>query len=429
MIVFVHGIGDHCPGYALDTRLGWFSSDVVKAVGLTPVSPEKTDRLDIPDFDNNDWKSTLVLQRKRYTVDVADHQKRVDAVEITWSGLDRWLKDNQLGYDISKVRLPSLPPEQLKRGDEILDCVEPVGGKFSQRRVRVNEALKDGLLDRNLADAVIYAGSYGPAIEHGVADAMCRILKEDWSPDREKTPCDWATIPVDNTTQVMFVTHSLGSRIVYDTMLELYGKQMRPGGAVFPPGVVDAARPAMHRMLQNTTAIYMMANQLPLLGLADARPEMTSEDGSARLLKLASAIRVASAQSQSSAEARMQSLEKQRQDLTSAMEKQPDPLIGLAWARKDAMKYTPVSVGTLDIVAFSDANDLLSYSLPDLYGSELGDADVRVTNVFVHNAVRWFWLLENPVKAHGGYMTNNDVWRAIACGASNEVRPSCDKGH
>ena len=427
VIIFVHGIGDHCPGYAIDRRLGWFSSDVVKTLGLKAVAAGKTDRLVVPDFDNGDEDSTLVLQRDRYTV--GDDQKQVEAIEITWSGLDRWLKDNQLGYDLSTRRQPSPPPEKLKRGDEILDCVKPVGGEFSQWRVPVNRVLKDGLLDRNLADAVIYAGSYGPVIERGVADAMCRILKEeDWSGARATESCNWTTVPVDKTTRFLFVTHSLGSRIVYDTVLELRGTQMRPDSVVFKPSIVAAAAPAIDLLLRNTTAIYMMANQLPMLGLADARPETKSANGGMPARGMLSAPLITSAQEQPLAETPAEHLNAQGSAWIEATKGKSDPFVAFALARGEAISREFVANSpTLDIIAFSDPNDLLSYSLPDWYGRSAGLANVRVTNVFVKNSIRWFWLFENPAKAHSGYMTNDDVWKAIACGASSGMRPSCEQ--
>jgi len=466
VILLLHGIGDHCPGYGLDPRLGWFSTEVVSALNLTKVGLT-TDKITIPDFDSNDTESTLIVQRDRYTAPAAHGTKVVDVVEITWSGLDRWLKDTQLGYDISDVRKPSKPASQLRPGDEILDCVAPIGGNFKQPRVAINAAFKNGLLDRNLADAVVYAGSYGPKIEREVGDALCRVLKDDWRSESTTEQCKWTSVSKSFTTQLMFVTHSLGSRIAYDTILDLYGSHMRPGVDVFPQQTVTDAHPAIQQLLANTTAIYMMANQLPLLGLADAKPSQKSADGDVRLslppqISAARALAVAKQTELSNKilgvqgaldptpagvsdkftrgsiedkaaqlrEIRTAAWHDERIELQKAMTAQPDALLAFKIARGDALSDGPNPIaGPLDIVAFSDPNDLLSYSLPDWYAGPTGGAEIRIHNVFVHNATRWLWLFENPSAAHSNYMVNKDVWRSIACGFDPQKGPSCDPEH
>ncbi len=209
--------------YALHRRVGWFSAGVTTNLGLAPPK-HSLESVDIPDFETRDPVSHLVMQRLQYTYPDGSHP--VDAVEITWSGLTRWLKDKQLAFDLSDPTTKSGPADTLRPGQDIRDCVDVVGGGYDQPRVWVNKVLKDGLMDRSLSDVVIYVGSYGPKIEREIADALCRTFREDWSPVRKSpdgTPvrCLWpgdASVPYND---VVFITHSLGSRVVYDTMLEL----------------------------------------------------------------------------------------------------------------------------------------------------------------------------------------------------------------
>jgi hypothetical protein len=157
--------------------------------------------------------------------------------------------------------------------------------------------------------------------------------------------------------------------------------------------------------MDNATSMYMMANQLPLLGLAAAKPTQSSADDPVRLLKIFESSRTQSIQFDRS---------ENLAALTYASEStlaRSDPLFKLASLRSAAAK-------PLDIVAFDDANDLLSYSLPNWYAGLAGLATVSVTNVYVRNAIRWFGLVENPAAAHTGYMTNDAVWKTIACGAT-----------
>ena len=438
VILFLHGMGDACPGYAIDEKLGWLSIDVEKSLHIQRSSPNSDphkadDTLTIPDFDTSDPKSTLVVQRNRYTS--TDTGKEVDAVEVTWSGLDRWLKDNQLGYDISTRRLPSKPPDQLNRGDSILNCVDAVGGGYDQSRVPVNRFFKDGLMDRNLADVVVYVGSYGPKIIREFADAICRVVKDDPLNGQATERCDWSKAPSTFSTHFMFVTHSLGSRIVYDTLLELSGKHTRPDTLVLEPDGLAKGGAAIRTLMSNTKAIYMMANQLPMLGLAYASPKLTSSEGPIRLEEISrqASSRTVPTEAATSLQPSSATAAKRRQAkrlaISSANEHYDDPILSLATRRADTVSQAiPLSTPPrLDIVAFSDANDLLSYSLPEWY-NDLADATgVYVTNVFVHNGIRWLWLLENPQTAHLGYITNQrEVWKVIACGATKNLKPSCE---
>ena len=56
------------------------------------------------------------------------------------------------------------------------------------------------------------------------------------------------------------------------------------------------------------------------------------------------------------------------------------------------------------IVAWSDPSDLLTWSVPNL-----GPEATKVKNEDVKNAWHWFWLIENPSKAHTTYDQNKRV--------------------
>ncbi len=414
LIVFVHGMGDHCPGYALHRRVGWFSAGVTTNLGLAPPK-HSLESVDIPDFETRDPVSHLVMQRLQYTYPDGSHP--VDAVEITWSGLTRWLKDKQLAFDLSDPTTKSGPADTLRPGQDIRDCVDVVGGGYDQPRVWVNKVLKDGLMDRSLSDVVIYVGSYGPKIEREIADALCRTFREDWSPVRKSpdgTPvrCLWpgdASVPYND---VVFITHSLGSRVVYDTMLELANVRMRPDSQVFSVETISAAKPTITQVLNNKLAIYMMANQLPMLGLSATKPSQSSADDPARLLQIAE-FRESDAKTRAPGASSAFSLAGQSSLARS------DPLFQLPFVRR-------ADAEALDIVAFNDANDLLSYSLPDWYSGLAGVTNIDVTNVYVHNATRWFGIVENPAAAHTKYVNNPAVWKAIACGVVAESAQHCN---
>ena len=73
----------------------------------------------------------------------------------------------------------------------------------------------------------------------------------------------------------------------------------------------------------------------------------------------------------------------------------------------------------LTLVAFSDPNDALSYTLP---AQRYADENVTVFNILISNAPTWLGLLERPDRAHLDYLTNPDVGRLVACGVPASAR-------
>jgi hypothetical protein len=167
---------------------------------------------------------------------------------------------------------------------------------------------------------------------------------------------------------LLVLSSSLGSKILFDTLLRM-----------------DAgAQQAIDRI----GYLVMAANQLPLLSLADQQlPDGAAGMGAAAAAAVAAAPPVDS--------------------LHALLRKRRAP----AAPRSEARKLT--------LVAFSDPNDLLTYTLERERYEGLG---VNVVNVLVSNAPTWFGLLERPDHAHGNYLLNPDVARMVACGQPHSAR-------
>jgi hypothetical protein len=73
----------------------------------------------------------------------------------------------------------------------------------------------------------------------------------------------------------------------------------------------------------------------------------------------------------------------------------------------------------MDVIAFSDSNDLLTWKVPEVYAE--ANPNLRFTNVYVHNSMDIFWLLENPSTAHTGYFINPTVRKVMVCGGSHDA--------
>ena len=162
----------------------------------------------------------------------------------------------------------------------------------------------------------------------------------------------------DNVPLVV-IAHSMGSKIMFDTLLRM--TQEAPG---------SHAALAAQRTMARMRILVMAANQIPLLSLA----EQTIEGATARTA-------------------------------------QPDSLQLLLQQRGgEDRRRTMVP---LTLVAFSDPNDPLSYTLPpERYAGQ----GVAVYNILVSNAPTWLGLLERPDYAHLDYLKNPEVGRLVACG-------------
>ncbi|MFJ1258758.1 hypothetical protein [Cupriavidus sp. CuC1] len=363
---------------------------------------------------------TVVKQTYLYRLPSTETDVTIDAIEITWSPLTQWIKTTQLRYD-----------DNGDFKDDSLPCLESKDNPFrsAPSRALLNGYVKEHVFDRSLADAALYMGSYGTVLQRGVADALCHALT-DQSTDMT---CVWPPPSDNDRTRYIFLTHSLGSRIIYDTLLGLQGHASSPSGNVFTDDEWGGSRPFVQRMMANTPVVYMMANQLALLGLANEHPLVISQDGPqpyARRfdmpwLKVPEGVFVELPKGQGESD-----------DLSMATCTNPLKAFGQARAvAQEVLRQTgEVKAGaspaqSLTVVAFNDTNDLLSWAIPEWYVRKIpGDPcmpDIKVTNVFVNNATRWLGLLEDPAAAHTGYFQNARVWDVIRCGADQGVLLSC----
>ena len=247
---------------------------------------------------------------------------------MIWSPLTAGLK-RQLDFD---------------RTGAATDCA--VNAECRPRRARFNGMLKDGLLNDCLSDAIIYQGDSRETIRQKMVEALD------------------ATFARQGAGPLILVTESLGSKITFDAL-----NAMLEGKAA--ASQVQAARLAASRLVQ----VFMVANQLPILGLAD---QVALDRKTAGLLPAA------------------------------------DPLQRFLALRQAFPRSADRRFSALTVVALTDPNDLLSYRLlPSRYATPV----VQVADVLVSNRPTYFGLLENPVTAHTAYFSNPDVGVIIACGS------------
>lgn len=227
---------------------------------------------------------------------------------------------------------------------------------FPHARASLNAKVKDRLLDDCLPDALIYQGAGREQIQMQMREAVLA-----------------ATAGADPDTPLVVISASLGSKILFDTLVRMMDE----------PADSRAAQVAA-RNVQRMAWLIMAANQIPLLQMAE-QPIA------------AEAVGVPGGK-----DARQTSMQAAPPDsLQRLLEKRRPPAT-------DRRTMVP-----LTLVAFSDPNDVLSYTLlPERYQGEVAG----VFNVLVSNAPTYFGLLEDPVRAHQDYLSNSDVGSLIACG-------------
>ncbi|WP_338767111.1 hypothetical protein [Massilia sp. METH4] len=220
---------------------------------------------------------------------------------------------------------------------------------FTPVRARLNAKVKDWLLDDCLPDALVYEGAAREQIQLRMRDAILA-----------------ATEGGDTDAPLVVISESLGSKILYDTLLRMLDE----------PAPSRAAQVAA-RELQRTAWLIMAANQIPLLQMAE------------QPLAPASAAP------------------------TVMQAPPPDSLQRLLQKRRAPVADRRGAAAPLTLVAFSDPSDVLTHTLPPERYREDG---TTVFNVLVSNAPTYFGLLQDPVRGHLDYLSNPDVGSLISCG-------------
>lgn len=207
-------------------------------------------------------------------------------------------------------------------------------------RATANRLLKDSIMDDCLSDALIYQGHSRDQINERMQMALMRIA-------------------TDPTTPIVLVTDSLGSKVTFDAIDKMIS-DTHPARSVAGEGLRD-----------RITHVFMRANQIPILRLADLDLEgnpSTSVDG---------------------------------RNAYAA-----DPISAVF-----AQRVRKISDRKPFVVAFSDPNDLLSYGIPTDFAK-----GCTLVNVCVSNQNTYFGFVERPDTAHTTYSSTRAVRQLMSCG-------------
>jgi hypothetical protein len=225
---------------------------------------------------------------------------------------------------------------------------------------------------------MIYLGEKQEDIQKSVGQSYCWMISYDWDgfPSNVHEACMISTpeaLSNAGKDEYVFISHSLGSRITIDALQRIAGLiSNKKFQERFPQAVK-----LQHAIQDRVVTIFMLSNQLPLLQLGRSLPEVTNEEDK--------------------------------------------------YCTPEGSGYSDRFANETHIVAFSDPNDMLSYTLPPTFKDKYLDSRMctNVSNILINVAfvvdIFGFSDVASPMEAHVGYDHDDRVVALLAHGLSNET--------
>ena len=290
---------------------------------------------------------------QRYDVKIETPGGVIEAVLLIW------------GRQVDRYR-ENLAYENTRHGPDAPDA--PI-------RARLNARIKSELMNRCLIDAVVYLGENGDPIRRNMRAALCDTLGGSFEAvgagGNPRRP-DICRRPVADPTPTVLIPESLGSTILFEAF----------------NGLDDGAgRARIAASLGSVRAIYLAANQFPLLSQARV-PDLAPGPTALR---------------------RARAPEGALESFLALLARRPT-------LRALRTGEVPPEAERIQLVAITDPNDVLGYRLdPEAFAGDRHPG-IEMTNVLVSNAATWFGLLANPIAAHSN-TARDQVFRLIALGS------------
>ncbi|MEC4747053.1 hypothetical protein [Methylomicrobium sp. Wu6] len=244
-MLFVHGVGDHIPGYTTE-----FLEKLAKDLNLNVRSESQK---------NIQLAAPLVPGKKLGNLRVThllneQNGKELTFYELTWSEITRHEKE-LLAFDNS--------------------------GEYEFRRAKINGMLKKFSNDTG-PDPIIYLGKSREAILASFGQSFCWMASRDWEdlPESGEHTCwgldDSAIDHIANDDYVV-ISHSLGSRIVIDGMQRIAHLLANTEKYEDPKRGVVVTKKTIEAFQHKHIPIFMLSNQLPMLQLGRELPEVAGQ--------------------------------------------------------------------------------------------------------------------------------------------------------
>lgn len=247
-VMFVHGVGDHIPGYTTE-----FLEKLAKQLGLNIRSANQK---------NIELAAPLVPGKKLGNLRVThllneENSKELIFYELTWSEITREEK-SLLAFDNS--------------------------GEYDFRRTQINGMLKKFSNDTS-PDPIIYLGKSREAILAAYGQSFCWMATGDWDdlPSSGEHTCwglDDSKIDHIANDDYVVISHSLGSRIAIDGMQRIAHLLANTAKFEDPSRGVVITKKTIEALQNKKIPIFMLSNQLPMLQLGRELPEVAGQHAS-----------------------------------------------------------------------------------------------------------------------------------------------------
>lgn len=336
-VMMIHGVGTHHPGYSARIR-----DNLSKSLNLTVLSRKPKDIILINPAD----KKTVIGNLRVTRMQDEDRKHNLLFYELTWSDITSSQK-SFLSYDMNK--------------------------ESAYKRSAFNNTVK-GFLNDTAPDPMIYLTDKNHLILNATKQSTCWMLGKSWSQlkDKQKEVCkvsSYQQIQHLNHENIIFITHSLGSRILIDTIVNIADEVGRDDLKHH-----KEAQLIINELKNKEFTVFMLANQLPMLQIGRPKPKVNQQIS--------------------------------------------------GYCTPKGKHYSGRIFKKLNIVAFSDPNDILSYNIPQSFVDEYIDSRIcpSVTNVSINIAseISAFGVgMVNPITAHTGYDNDERVINIISNGTSH----------
>jgi hypothetical protein len=321
--------------------------------------------------------------------------RRIVAAEAYLAGPDRYLlqvcsEQSAQEPDGSGRFFPWIAPGEAQN----LAAMRPRGAL-------INRSLKGSLVDWGLSDVLLTTGPMSGILRDGIRQLMAKSAAFDpnvnsatdasgaqgrynWRAQLQQSP----TQPQVLDQEFIGVTHSLGAYMLFNTLTTETADAADPQLAAVEAQRVAAENSAMQYIFGRMSLIYLLANQLQELEIAnlEVSPATVATPFKSRGLEPPPPPPTNPA-------ANFRSLVDHWQELQTDFQ-------AALHANDIAARQK------LQLVAWSDPSDVLTWRVP-----RIGNVDV--INLYVQNARHWFWLFESPNAAHGDYPANKTVLRLM----------------
>ena len=250
-------------------------------------------------------------------------------------------------------------------------------GTAAKARAELNKSLK--MLINSFTDPLAYNGSKGDVIRGSMLQALCWLGRGAWAdyPTSAREACSWRDTKrnVIRDDDIVISTHSLGSRVALDSMETLGALR----DSLSKDRRARAGLQALDSLRDKEITFFMLANQLPLLQMGEPAPPVVKQISQ--------------------------------------------------YCGANALKIKDRWFKGLHIVAFSDPNDILSYTIPQSFTADFMDSRLcaSTTNVLVAVATQvslGVTSLASPQVAHTAYESDDRVLGLMTKGLGDHEPPT-----